>query len=660
MSSSINYYNDYESMDQAGPNTSMRSMKEKIKLEFSVENSTGKLMGQVYSIQAKLYANQVYKFYSELKPSPPYGNLTFESFFICDFFFEKEQNLQIILNINNNQQIPINKTLGCIVGSANSTHRHEYTKNEFLIIKSKKIGEIVDVLNLNFYFKQVNIDKNFFVNNKIFYVVYCNNKKLCQSALVTKNGTIEPNKIPINFLLPNYTVIFYNSPNTQLNSFTKTITEVKNEPRKLQFQIPTTNNGQLLLYDNSYISKNYTFLDYIKAGVKIALSIGIDFTGSNGHPLDDGSLHSIKDGKPNDYEKAIISCGSIVGYYDYDQLFPVYGFGAIVNSSGKNESSMCFNLNFEENPDIHTIDNVLKKYHECIEKERLTFSGPTEFAPLIKTVISRIDSSDLFEYHILMILTDGVIDDLQSTIDALVEASELPLSVIIVGIGKEDFKKMEILDGDEIPLVSSTGKKRMRDLVQFVPFSKYENDAKKLSMEVLAEIPRQILEFYQFKKLDPPKLQNLMSYHSQMKSNNNYNNKSNINYNNPYQKNNNNNQMPANNININNTMNNNNDYFYQNFRNPNSSKNKPNINPVNNQGYQRSNTQRNNYNHHAQYTYPDNVRNNNNNINNNNIGVNNNNININNNFPTFEDLQRKNENLFDQLKLDETVYLNKK
>ncbi len=658
MSSSINYFNDYDSMDQAGPNTSMRSIKEKIKLEFSVENSTGKLIGQVYSVQAKLYANQVYKFYSELKPSPSYGNLTFDSFFICDFFFEREQNLQIILNINNNQQIPINKTLGCIVGSPNSTHKHEYTKNEFLVIKSKKIGEIVDVLNFNFYFKQVNIDKNFFTNNKIFYIVYCNNKILCQSAFVTKNGTIETNKIPINFLLPNYTVTFYMSPNTKLKSFTKTITEVKNEPRKLQFQIPTTNNGQLLLYDNSYISKNYTFLDYIKAGVKIALSIGIDFTGSNGHPLDDGSLHSIKDGKPNDYEKAIISCGSIVGYYDYDQLFPVYGFGAIVNSSGSKEASMCFNLNFEENPDIHTIDNVLKKYHECIEKERLTFSGPTEFTPLIKTVISKIDSNDLFEYHILMILTDGVINDLKPTIDALVEASELPLSVIIVGIGKEDFKDMEILDGDEIPLVSSTGKKRMRDLVQFVPFSKYENDAKKLSMEVLAEIPRQILEFYQFKKLDPPKLKNLMSYHSQMKSNNNYNNQSNINYNNPYQKNNNNNQMYPNNIN--NTMNNNNnDYFYQSFRNPNSSKNKPNINPVNNQGYQRSNTQRNNYNHHAQYTYPDNVRNNNNNINNN-MGVNNNNININNNLPTFEDLQRKNENLFDQLKLDETVYLNKK
>ena len=132
MSSSINYYNDYESMSQPGLTTSARSMKEKIKLEFSVENSTGKLLGQSYSVQAKLYANQLFKFYSEVKQNKSYGSLTFEKFFICDFFFEMEQNIQIILIINNSQQIEINKTLGCIVGSKNSTFRHEYSKNEFL------------------------------------------------------------------------------------------------------------------------------------------------------------------------------------------------------------------------------------------------------------------------------------------------------------------------------------------------------------------------------------------------------------------------------------------------------------------------------------------------------------------------------------------------
>ena len=93
----------------------------------------------------------------------------------------------------------------------------------------------------------------------------------------------------------------------------------------------------------------------------------------------------------------------------------------------------------------------------------------------------------------------------------MVEGSFEPLSVIIVGIGKADFKKMEILDGDEVPLVSSTGKKRQRDLVQFVPFSKFKNDEKKLSNQVLEEIPRQIVDYYTINNLNPEKIKNLIS-----------------------------------------------------------------------------------------------------------------------------------------------------
>ena len=52
----------------------------------------------------------------------------------------------------------------------------------------------------------------------------------------------------------------------------------------------------------------------------------------------------------------------------------------------------------------------------------------------------------------------------------MVKACDLPLSIIIIGIGNEDFKKMEILDADDVPLVSSWGETMKRDIVQFVPF----------------------------------------------------------------------------------------------------------------------------------------------------------------------------------------------
>jgi hypothetical protein len=45
----------------------------------------------------------------------------------------------------------------------------------------------------------------------------------------------------------------------------------------------------------------------------------------------------------------------------------------------------------------------------------------------------------------------------QNTVNAIVQASRLPLSLLIVGVGDEDFTSMEVLDGDEQRLKSSTG-----------------------------------------------------------------------------------------------------------------------------------------------------------------------------------------------------------
>ena len=53
--------------------------------------------------------------------------------------------------------------------------------------------------------------------------------------------------------------------------------------------------------------------------------------------------------------------------------------------------------------------------------------------------------------------------------DLIVRSTSLPLSIIIVGIGKADFTNMERLDGDN-GLFDSQGRKAQRDIVQFVPF----------------------------------------------------------------------------------------------------------------------------------------------------------------------------------------------
>ena len=75
----------------------------------------------------------------------------------------------------------------------------------------------------------------------------------------------------------------------------------------------------------------------------------------------------------------------------------------------------------------------------------------------------------------LLIITDGVITDMDQTLRAVVNASRLPMSIIIVGVGGADFSAMEVLDGDDGVLRCPTGETAMRDIVQFVPFRQFQN-----------------------------------------------------------------------------------------------------------------------------------------------------------------------------------------
>lgn len=60
------------------------------------------------------------------------------------------------------------------------------------------------------------------------------------------------------------------------------------------------------------------------------------------------------------------------------------------------------------------------------------------------------------------------------TREAIVQASHLPMSVIIVGIGNADFSDMQMLGGDDGILRSPKGEPVLRDIVQFVSFRNFK------------------------------------------------------------------------------------------------------------------------------------------------------------------------------------------
>ena len=63
----------------------------------------------------------------------------------------------------------------------------------------------------------------------------------------------------------------------------------------------------------------------------------------------------------------------------------------------------------------------------------LQLYGPTNFAEFLRMAASLARAADVSqanqEYFVLLVLTDGVITDMQDTISTIVDASSLPLSV---------------------------------------------------------------------------------------------------------------------------------------------------------------------------------------------------------------------------------------
>eukprot|EP00250_Pteridium_aquilinum_P002723 c12946_g1_i1 orf=428-2179(+) len=250
------------------------------------------------------------------------------------------------------------------------------------------------------------------------------------------------------------------------------------------------------------ISARPSFLDYLFSGFELSFFVAIDFTASNGNPTQRDSLHYIDPtGRLNAYQAAIFAVGEVLEYYDSDKQFPVWGFGGRRNPD--EPVSHCFNLS-NHSEEVTGIAGILEAYAQGIHSIRL--AGPTIFGPIIEraaAIATQAKERDQHKYFVLLIITDGVITDLQESINALVKASGLPLSVLIVGVGGADFTEMEYLDADRGRLqTSDRNRVAVRDIVQFVPL-RNATGAVSLAQMLLAELPSQFLDYMRFMDIVP-------------------------------------------------------------------------------------------------------------------------------------------------------------
>nr|XP_055044344.1 copine-9 isoform X1 [Misgurnus anguillicaudatus] len=464
--------------------------------------------------------------------------------FVLDFFFEEKQNLRFdVYNVDSRNMSKHSFlgqtfcTLGEIIGSTGSRMERVLSgipgkKCGNIIFTAEELSNCRDIATMQLCANKLD-KKDFFGKSDPFLVFYRSNEDgtftICHKTEVVKN-TLNPVwqsfTIPVRALCNGdydrtVKVDVYDwdrdGSHDFIGEFTTSYRELSRgqsqfnvyevlNPKKKGRKKKYVNSGTVTLLSFK-VESEYTFVDFIRGGTQLNFTVAIDFTASNGNPSQPTSLHYMNPYQLNMYAMALKAVGEIVQDYDSDKLFPAYGFGAKLPPDGK--ISHVFPLNSDcENANCVGIEGVLEAYYDCLRKVQLY--GPTNFAPVINQVAQCAgEVTDGSQYFVLLIITDGVISDMEQTREAVVTAASLPMSIIIVGVGPAEFDAMEELDGDEVR-VSSRGRFAERDIVQFVPFRDYIDRSgnqvlsmARLAKDVLAEIPDQLLSFMKSSSIEP-------------------------------------------------------------------------------------------------------------------------------------------------------------
>jgi len=141
-------------------------------------------------------------------------------------------------------------------------------------------------------------------------------------------------------------------------------------------------------------------------------------------------------------------------------------------------------------------------------------------APIVRMVINlasqkKISQEEQF-YYIVVLFTNGRVSDMDALKQAIVEVSYLPVSIVLIGVGPNppregeepadwapDFSQLVALDADYERMVDEDGYEQARDCVQFLDFTKCRYDEAEFAMQLMAEIPKQIKEFFEEKNIIP-------------------------------------------------------------------------------------------------------------------------------------------------------------
>ena len=239
--------------------------------------------------------------------------------------------------------------------------------------------------------------------------------------------------------------------------------------------------------------------EFLKSGIKLNNFIAFDFSQGKNRQKREKSFVN--------FTKIIQKIKDRTYFYANHHMSYLYGFGGkLITDNIQNINDNIFNINFQNNSPVK-LDNICEVFNSSLDK--INPLNPVSLPKLIRFFTKKI--YDLYEvsvYNILFIITREIIEakEKQELIDAIIESCFLPLTIVLLGEGYNDFYKLRPFFEEQIK-ETKIGIKRPRNNIIFKDFRDFDESSSKFMNWCLEEISKHIIEFYDLIKCTPEQIE---------------------------------------------------------------------------------------------------------------------------------------------------------
>ena len=393
------------------------------------------------------------------KPSED-KNIQFEEDIIIPFHFSQNQPLEF--NIKDNPDIIISKSLGEIVGSLRQTYRQNVEKGFSFEVKailndelnkeiSFNIGIFGNLTGMKIGYSITSLGNQYDPINNLVYeseILDNNTKIIFNNVLIPLNDLAVDNNLEDNLIEINFKDVLHTN---ELGKYKISISKLFEND--IDFDLKGNAKAKIVCRRKNF----HSLLDYLERDLHLSTTIFIDFSEV------ENNCHHKMDNNETVFEKLMKNFLGILVPYNEEPFFHIYAFGFKEKEKFKGEYiPYMYPINKKIDSPSTKIDDFKKLYDGFLNS--IDFGKKkTDIDLIVKKfnniVKKDIDNYDINEYNILLLFVNSDIFDEKEFVKDLIFSSSLPISLVIVGLGKGPFTKLENIEQQFLTLKDDEGNK---------------------------------------------------------------------------------------------------------------------------------------------------------------------------------------------------------